>query len=197
MGPKHLLTKGVQILEPLLRSSGFRFRFGRSGAGSGGRFASGEFVRKDRRLELHFRYSLGLVRYHVDQESASHESYMRELNVWDQCQYPGFSDNPMDAFAALAHDLSFADDFLDGSGAVLRQAAAKKAANTAAREADLKAGYAGDKRKINQLRQYFREKRYSEVVRLASELKYPDRMSGSERKMIEVAQRRLGVQRNS
>jgi hypothetical protein len=55
---------------------------------------------------------------------------MRELNVWDQCQYPGFSDNPMNAFADLAHDLTFADDFLDGSTTVLRRAAAKEAANT-------------------------------------------------------------------
>lgn len=195
-GPKDVLKKGVEILEPLLRSNGFRFRFGREGKGSGGLFAWGDFVREDRRLELHFRYSLGLVRYHVGQDSASHESYMRELNVWDQCQYPGFSDNPMDAFAGIAHDLSFADDFLSGSATVLRAAAAKETANTAAQQADLAAGYVGDKRKLDQLRQSFREKQYSEVVRLAGELKYADRMSESQRRMVVIARKRVGDQRN-
>jgi hypothetical protein len=197
VGPKDVLKKGVKLLKPLLRSNGFRFRLGRQGKGSGGAYASGEFVRKDRRLELHFRGSLGLVQYRVGQDSASHEFYMRELDVWDQCKYPGFSDDPMDAFARLAHDLTFADDFLDGTATVLRQAAAKEAANTAAQQADLMAGYVGDKRKLDQLRECFREKQYSEVVRLARELKYPDRISESQRKMVEIAQRRMAGQRNS
>jgi hypothetical protein len=196
-GPREVLSKGVKVLKPLLQSKGFRFRFGREGEGSGGPFACGEFVRRDRRFELHFRGSLGLVRYHVGQDSASHESYMRELDVWDQCKYPGFSDDPMDAFGRLAHDLTFADDFLDGPATVLRQAAAKEAANTAAQQADLMAGYVGDKRKLDQLRECFREKQYSEVVRLAGELKYPDRISDSQRKMVEIARRRMAGQRNS
>lgn len=196
-GSKDVLKKGVKLLKPLLRSKGFRLRFGREGKASGGSFASGEFVRKDRRLELHFRYSLGLVRYHVDQDSASHESYMRELGVLDQCQYPGFSDDPMDAFARLAHDLIFADDFLDGPATVLRRAAAKEAAKTAAEYADTMALYVGDRRKLDQLRQCFREKKYSDVVRLAGQLKYPDRLSESERKMIEIARKRFGSQQNS
>lgn len=148
---------------------------------------------RDRRLELHFRYSLGPVRYHVGQDNASHESYMRELNVWDQCQYPGFSNDAMDAFARLAHDVTFAEDFLDGSASVLRQAAAKEAANTAAQQADLMAGYVGDKRKLDQLRQSFREKQYSEVVRLAGELKYADRMSESQRRMVAIARNRSDI----
>ncbi|MGH9718299.1 MAG: hypothetical protein ACRD4R_16440 [Candidatus Acidiferrales bacterium] len=195
--PKDVLTKGVKVLKPLLRPKGFRFRFGREGNGSGGPYAWGEFVRKDRRLQLHFRYSLGLVRYYVGEESASHESYMRELEVWDQCRYPGFSDDPLGAFVGLAHDLSFASDFLCGSAAMLRQAVAKEAANTATRQADLMARDVGDKRKIDQLRQSFRDKRFSQVVQLAAQLKYPDRMSESERKMVGIAQRRTELQRNS
>lgn len=190
-GPRDHLIDGAEILKPLLRSKGFRFRINSEGTGSGGKFASGAFIRKDRRIELHFRHSLGLVRYHVGKESASHESYMRELRVWDRCRYPGFSDDPLDAFAGLAHDLSFADDFLDGSAAVLRRAAAKEAAESAARHADSMAGYAGDKTKTDQLRRCFHEKRYDDVIRLAGDLKYPDRISESERKMVEMARKRL------
>ncbi len=63
------------------------------------------------------RQRLGLVRYHVGDEHASHESYMREIGVWDQCHYPGFSSDPMNGFEELAHDLNFAGDFVTGSGA--------------------------------------------------------------------------------
>jgi hypothetical protein len=118
--PKEALFEGVKIIGPLMASNGFTFHFRDEGSGSGGKFAWGEFVRKDRRLELHFRHSLGLVRYHVRKANASHEAYMRELGVWAQCRYPGFSDNPMDAFHNLAHDLQFAGDFLSGRGESVR-----------------------------------------------------------------------------
>jgi hypothetical protein len=153
--PKDALIDGVRVLEPLFRSRGFHFRFGGKGLGSGGNFAWGEFVREDRRLELHFRRSLGLVRYHTGEQSASHEVYLRELEVWDRCCYPGFSSDPMKGFNDLAHDLGFVDDFLVGSANILRQAAAKEAVVTAAREADALAGYVGDKTKVDRLRVWF------------------------------------------
>ena len=106
--PKEALLDGAKILDPVLLPKGFQFQFRKEGKGSGGNFAWGEFVRKDRRLELHFRQSLGLVRYHVGDQSASHESYMQELGAWDQCRYPGFSEVPAAAFHDLAHDLGVA-----------------------------------------------------------------------------------------
>ena len=186
--PKDVLLDGVRILERLLVPRGFQFRFGGEGNGSGGSFAWGEFVREDRRLELHFRQSLGLVRYHIGDQNVSHEFYMRELGAGDQCRYPGFSEDPRRAFDGLAHDLSLAEDFLIGSGASLRQAAEKEAVITAARDADAAAGYVGDKDKLNRMRSCFRKGRYDEVVALARELKYPTRMSESERRIVEIAQ---------
>jgi hypothetical protein len=111
--PKEELLDGAKILDPVLLPHGFRFQFREEGRGFGGNFSRGEFVREDRRLELHFRQSLGLMRYHVGNQSASHEWYMRELGVWDQCRYPGFSEDPAAAFHDLAHDLGLAEDFLD------------------------------------------------------------------------------------
>jgi hypothetical protein len=184
--PKKALTDGARILETLLRRKGFKFRFRRAGTGSGGNYAWGEFVRADRRLEIHFRQGLGLVRYHVSDRSASHKFYMRELGVGDQCQYPGFSNDPMSGFKDLLHDLDFACDFLDGSAERLRQAAAKEEVAEKARQA----GYAGDTAAIGRMRKYFRQKEYREVVILAGTLKYPDRLSESEHKMVEIAQRR-------
>ena len=189
--PKEALLDGAKILDAVLLPKGFRFQFRKEGKGSGGNFACGEFVREDRRLELHFRQSLGLVRYHVGDQSAFHESYMRELGGWDQCRYPGFSEDPAAAFQDLAHDLGLADDFLSGSAAVLRTAAATEASGTAEQNKRDMAGYVGDVRQRQQLRQRFREGRYGQVVALAETLKYPDQMTESERRMVEIARKRI------
>jgi hypothetical protein len=188
--PKDFLVDGVKKLEPVLKRNKFRFRFRGEGKGSGGNFAWAEFVRGDRRLELHFRQSLGLVRYHIGDQSAYHESYMRELGVWDQCQYPGFSDEPLKAFDALAHDLSLADDFLSGAAGILRKAAAREAANAICQHEIAVARYVGDTDKLDQLRGHFHGKRYAEVIRLAEELKHPDQIALPERRMIEIARKR-------
>jgi hypothetical protein len=62
MTPREILLRGKEELDPLLTPQGFYFEFRSEGPSSGGPFAWGEFVRGDRRLELHFRDSLGLVR---------------------------------------------------------------------------------------------------------------------------------------
>jgi hypothetical protein len=188
--PKEALCNGATILSPMLTSNGFAFRFRSEGNGSGGKSAWGEFVRKDRRLELHFRHNLGLVRYHVRKWDASHEAYMRELGVWTRCRYPGFSEDPMDAFHDLAHDLKFAEDFLLGRAASLKKAAAMEKISASSRKAQHMADYVGDTRKRDQLRNYFRENLYHEVVELARALTYPNFMTQSEQKMVAIARKR-------
>jgi hypothetical protein len=191
INPKDALVEGAKILKAALSPYGFRFRFRGSGRGSGGNFASGAFVRGNRQLELHFRWSLGLVRYHADKASASHEFYMRELGVWDRCQYPGFSDDPNDAFRGLGHDLGFAQDFLTGSALILHQAAKREAAEEASHNAHQMTLYVGDRRRLDEMRRHFREKRYPQVIELAGDLKYPYRMTSAELKMVEIARKRV------
>lgn len=195
--PKNSLLEGAEILEKVLAPNDFHFQFRGEGESSGGNYAWGEFVRGDRKLEVHVRFNLGLVRYHIGTDSASHEPYMHELGVREQCQYPGFSDDPKKAFLGLAHDLAFANDFLTGTGALLRQAAMKESADSAARNADLMAGYVGDKRKLDELHSCFRERRYEDVIIKFNSLKYPERLSESERKMVELARQRTRASRRS
>ncbi len=70
----------------------------------------------DRRLEIHYRFSLGLVTYHYGQKSMEHALYMRVLlGENGGNRYPGFSDDPFAAFHGLAYDLDhFASAFLNG-----------------------------------------------------------------------------------
>ena len=149
--PRKLLLEGIRVLDPFFAPRGFHFQFRGEGKGSGGEYAWGEYTRHDRRLELHFRFTLGLVGYHISDLGASHETYMRQLGVWEQCRFPGFSNDPLLAFANLTQDLLYAEDFLSGSGDVLRMAAANEKAVAKERSADLMATAVGDTQKIEQL----------------------------------------------
>jgi len=111
------LKKGIQALDPVLAPHGFEFVFERMGKGSGGHFAFGKYVRGDRSLELHFRYSLGLVTYRIGECSLDHESYMRFLGAYGRHSYPDFPSNPLESFQSLASDLqNYCEDFVSGDG---------------------------------------------------------------------------------
>ena len=120
-----ILRKGRQLLDPIMEKHGFHWELGKAVKGSGGYADGGKYVKGNRKLELHFRYSLGLVTYHIGKNSLSHESYMRYSVGEGKAQYPGFSTDPLDGFRHLAHDLQkYGDDFLGGSGQDFEQAAA-------------------------------------------------------------------------
>jgi len=121
---------------------------------------------------------------------------MRQLGVWEQCRFPGFSQGPLLSFANLTHDLSFAEDFLSGSGDVLRMAAVNEEEVAKERSDNLIATAVGDTQKIKQLRDRFREDHYDDVVKIAAELKFPDRLSASQRRMIEIAISRVNKRPN-
>ena len=120
---QEMLQRGVDILAPVLVPHGFQFRIVSSGCGSGGAFAHGEFVRGDRRLELHFRYSLGLVTYHIAGLSLAHDDYLRALLGRSSAgHYPSTSDEPLAAFELLRQDLvEHCSDFVSGSGEQFHQ----------------------------------------------------------------------------
>jgi len=158
---------------------------------SGGLFAWGEFIRSERKLEVHVRHNLGLVRYHVASQSASHDSYMRELDMRGRCHYPGSSGVPAAEFEGLAHDLAFAEDFLTGRADVLRRAAIKEADETRESSALDTAHAVGDFRRIQQLKTQFRAKQYREVISTAEQLNYPGILGQSEQRMIEIARDRV------
>jgi len=114
--PSEILREGRAALDPVLGAHGFSFKEGPAGRSSGGPYASGIYVNGNRTLEIHFRFSLGLVTYHFGERSVDHESYMRAvLGNAGGNRYPGFSDDPISEFENLAYDLeNFARAFLTG-----------------------------------------------------------------------------------
>jgi hypothetical protein len=118
MTPREFIENGRVILDSVLLPHGFAFKEIESGKSSGGEYASGRYEKADRNLEIHFRHTLGLVTYHIGALAISHEAYMRSLlGTKAGNKYPGFSNDPLEAFSNLAFDLnSFCLDFLMGSG---------------------------------------------------------------------------------
>ncbi len=111
------LLAGAEILASALLPHGFIFKLETEGKGSGGFFASGAYCKGNRRLELHFRYSLGMVTYHIGPDSLDHETYMRLLGVYGQNQYPGFSSDPLQSFHHLSADIEqYCEAFTKGDG---------------------------------------------------------------------------------
>ena len=120
-----LLTRGVAELTEVLGPAGFEFVQTEDEVTTGGTFASGEFLRGDRRLELQVRSSLTLVRYHFGDESLSHEDLVRGVRaleaIPEEGQYPGFSSEPMVGFRHLRHDIErFGAIFLRGGAKAFR-----------------------------------------------------------------------------
>jgi hypothetical protein len=181
---------GAPAVAEVLAPHGFKFRFRESGASSGGPFASGDFVRGDRRLELHVRHGLALVRYHFGPHSASHDYYMKELGIFNQCEYPGFPNDPLNPFVRLAHDLRFAGEFISGDARLLLRASERERATMAECDGRDWQGYVGDLRTLERMRDAFRSGAYDQVVQLAGTLTLPDKMTIAQRRMVELAKAR-------
>ena len=103
--PEEELLNGAAILGQLLEQHGFAFAPVSSGQGSGGHFASGEFVRGNRTLSFSVRYGLGLVEYRLGQSSIGHEDFLRYSGVWGKHSYPNFGGTVAESFAALRSDI--------------------------------------------------------------------------------------------
>ena len=112
----NILRESSKILDHVLHSHFFKFHLEGSGPSSGGPFAQGVYTNGTRKLELHFRHTLGLVRYHFGNLSMTHDSYMYAvLGPQGGNRYPGFPENPLLAFENLKSDLeNYSSAFLVG-----------------------------------------------------------------------------------
>ncbi|MGE5398274.1 MAG: hypothetical protein ACM3MK_12190, partial [Chitinophagales bacterium] len=131
MTPEQSLLEGLSILDPYMKQKGFDRASVLTGEGSGGNFAYSSYFKEGWILELHFRYSLGLVTYRFNETRLDHVNYMKLLGVYGQNKYPGFSTDSKSSFERLLFDLdNFCSDFLTGSGEDFKRLAQKLGQNS-------------------------------------------------------------------
>lgn len=189
--PEQLLINGAKILSSYLDSLDFRFKLIETGHGSGGDFAHGQFINDDKTIDLHFRLSLGLVTYKIDDLSLSHEDYIDLVGKHGQNKYPNFSNDPLDAFHCLALDLKdLLNDFTENNAVVFRQKAKDKIKDLNKNQ-DLKNNankkvYSGDQRIIDQIRTEFKNGNYLQVDKLKSQIKNPELLTATEIRLFEI-----------
>jgi hypothetical protein len=118
---------------------------------------------------------------------------MKELGEWPRCDYPGFHNDPVDPFERLAHDLKFAGEFMSGNARLLLRASETERTALAERDARNFQGYVGDVRTLNQMREAFRLGAYDQVAELAAAITLPDKMTSTQRRMVEIARAKLKV----
>ena len=191
MTPDDYLRQGIAILDPVMKPAGFEFVLGACGIGSGGPFASGTYERGGRKLELHFRTSLGLVTYHIGGDHIGHRDLMRALGRLEDAAYPGFSDDPLAGFRDLRQDLErFGGAFLEGQDLSLKRAAREATERDAEHWKRTRAGYEGDGGRRERARTLFRQGDYAGAAAAFAEVKHPDLLTESERRMWHLAQDR-------
>ena len=116
------------MLDPVMIEHGFQFVPGSSGNSSGGSFASGYYQKGNRRFSFSVRYNLGCVTYYIEEDEIEHSKYMRVVGV--EGEYPGFSQEPAEAFRHLANDVKNSlSTFLKGSDLEFRQIVQSAKAN--------------------------------------------------------------------
>lgn len=192
MNLKETFEKGIEILGEFLYPIGFEFSYINNGTGSGGEFATGEFKKGHLKLELHFRESVGMVKYHYKSYSVSHNYYMRSLGVKDRCQYPGYSDDPLDGFRHLKNDLvNFGQDFTGGDHEILIQASREEDIESNILDKKWYAKATGENAKRNNAKFYFDAKKYQQCINEMESLQFPELLKESEKKMLEIARRKI------
>jgi len=189
--PEQHLLEGVKILSTYFEPLGFHFKLTGTGQSSGGHFAYGQFVCGDREIELHFRWSLGLVSYKVGDTVLGHEDYINLLDKHGQNKYPNFSDEPIDAFKCLKSDLeNLLKDFAENNAVQFRQKGPEKAIEIE-KQQEIKNNndkkiYSGDQRKIDQAKIEFRNGNYLEVDKLKRQIQHKDLLTETEKKIFEL-----------
>jgi hypothetical protein len=105
MTADEVLGQGKTILHPVLDSAGFVPKTSAvSGDGSGGRFVEQRWTNGARSIVVWVRFGLGSVRYAWGDDVFDHRDVAEAIGA--RCSYPGFSEDPVDAFRHLADDLA-------------------------------------------------------------------------------------------
>ena len=187
---------GLSQLAGFFASQGFVLIPGQPDVDKEGTSYSARFIRDPRSVEINHLYSLGPVIYSIQDWSLEHRAYFRALGLSEVAQFPAYVDDSVSGYPALLHDLKLLlPNFFMGAEAEFiaiarryrqeeRQHQEREAINLAYRCSE-------DSLLKHRAREMFRAGRFDEVVQIESQIRFPERLTASERQIFSVARRRV------
>jgi hypothetical protein len=96
---------GLAVVSPFFESLGYTRKLSEPFWDKDGYLLDATFSNGPRSVELHHQYSLGPVRYRMDEFVIEHLPYLEALGVAAQAHYPSYEDNSHSGYPALLYDL--------------------------------------------------------------------------------------------
>ena len=186
---------GLNQLVPFFESVGFSLFRGEPSIDREGTSYSARFVRSPRAVELNHLYSLGPVIYSIRKFSVEHTFYVQELGAIAAAQFPCFVDNSIAGYPALLHDLeNLLSPFFTGPEndfiAIAKRYLHQEKQQTKRDTVNLTYYSSGEDRLKTRARELFREGLYAEVGQIELQIKFPDLLTDSERRIFSIARKR-------
>lgn len=186
---------GLSQLIPFFDAQGFSLTRSEPDVDREGTSYSARFIRHPRSVELNHLYSLGPVIYSIREFSVDHTYYTQALGVTGSAQFPCFADDSISGYPALLHDLeNLLSPFFVGSeddfSAIAKQYLLAEQRQNEADSRDLSYYASGEDRLKARARELFRQGRYDEVGQIESQLRFPELLTNSERKIFALARNR-------
>ena len=186
---------GLSQLIPFFDFLGFALTRGEPDIDRAGTSYSARFLRSPRSVELNHLYSLGPVIYSIREFSVEHFFYINALGASSTAQFPCFVDDSVSGYPALLHDLKHLlssffvcpeEDFI-AIAEQYRQGQHQQHENDSR---DLTYHATGEDRLKARARELFRQGRYDEVLQIEAQIRFPELLTESERKVFNLARNR-------
>jgi hypothetical protein len=187
--------EGLAQLASFFDSRGFTMSCGAPYRDKEGTFYSARFIRSPRSVAITHLYSLGPVIYSIGESSVEHTFYTEALGISSAAQFPSFADDSTSGYPALLHDLqTVLSPFFTAPDADFLAIASRYMEEQCQRHEhemrDLNYRSTQEPRLKALARDLFFQGRYQEVVRLESQIRYPELLSNSERQLFSLARKR-------
>ena len=186
---------GLSQIVPFFDSLGFSLHRGQPYSDRAGTSYSARFVRSPRSVELNHLYSLGPVIYSIGEFSVEHTFYIQALGLAAAAQFPCFADDSISGYSAWLHDLNhvlspFFVGPVDDFTAIAKRYTEEQRQQQEHGNRDLSYHSTGEHRLKARARELFRQRRYDGVSQIESQIRFPELLTTSERKMFEIARKR-------
>jgi hypothetical protein len=189
------LTKGVEIIDPFLKGFGFVFEDFEIEKNPDTHVKYVSYRNGSKKFLIEFHFSIGLVLYQFENAIASHPFYLDQLGYKDKKLHSDYiSENHPETFTRILHDFDFlVDDFFQGECLKLKEISKLQDnfITETERISRRKENIRIDNFRIEQARQEFRMKEFTNCIKNYSFVENIDLLVELDYKIIEFCKRHI------